>query len=65
MSLPDDRFVPPLANPPLEPVPMDGCDVCRALVRDREQAHKTGRLDVVRSCNAELQNHPHPYWEVR
>lgn len=43
----------------LEPVGVEGCGVCGALVDQRETAHGAGDLSKVRSCNAELVNHPH------
>lgn len=50
---------PAQAEPALEPVPVDGCDVCHALVRQRETARSVGSSVTVRSCNDELRNHPH------
>lgn len=43
----------------LEPVGVEGCGVCGALVDQRETARGAGDLNKVRSCNAELANHPH------
>lgn len=43
----------------LEPVGVEGCGVCGALVDQRETACGAGDLSKVRSCNAELANHPH------
>jgi hypothetical protein len=50
---------PAVMNPALEPVPVDGCDVCGALAKQRERARQAGRVSEVRSCNRELQAHPH------
>ncbi|MBT2400587.1 hypothetical protein [Streptomyces sp. ISL-100] len=50
---------PALPDPNLEPVPVDGCGVCAALAKQRETARTAGSPVTVRSCNAELQNHPH------
>jgi hypothetical protein len=53
------------ANPDLagpagsDPVPVPGCDRCRALARQRDTARALGRPDIVRTCNGELRNHPH------
>lgn len=49
----------PSTGPCLEPVPVDGCDVCAALVKQREAARGAGNPLTVRSRNAELANHPH------
>jgi hypothetical protein len=43
----------------LEPVGVEGCGVCGALADQRETARGAGELSKVRSCNAELANHPH------
>lgn len=43
----------------LEPVGVEGCGVCGALVDQRETARGAGDLSKVQSCNAELANHPH------
>jgi hypothetical protein len=43
----------------LEPVAVEGCDVCGALVEQREEARGLSHLDVVARCNAELREHPH------
>ncbi|WP_236244353.1 hypothetical protein [Streptomyces sp. CC210A] len=45
--------------PALEPVPVDGCDVCGALARQREEARSAGRCGEVDDCNRELAGHPH------
>ena len=48
-----------LPTPALEPAPVDGCDVCGALSRQRASAYVAGHLITVRSCNEEMVNHPH------
>lgn len=55
----DTTAVPALRGPALEPVPVDGCDVCGALARQRETARSMGNPAMVRSCNDEIANHPH------
>ncbi|WP_274559105.1 hypothetical protein [Streptomyces spiramyceticus] len=49
---------PAITVPALEPVPVDGCDVCAALVRQREASRSVDPL-TVQSCNEELASHPH------
>ncbi|MCE4943160.1 hypothetical protein ACFCXR_01660 [Streptomyces noursei] len=53
------RTVPPAEGALLEPVPVPGCDVCRALAGQRELARAAGSTAVVRSRNAEIKCHPH------
>ncbi|WP_030807546.1 hypothetical protein [Streptomyces sp. NRRL S-337] len=43
----------------LEPVPVDGCDVCGALAREREAARIAGDGSKVSDCNVEIRRHPH------
>ncbi len=43
----------------LEPVAVTGCDICGALVGQREAARAAHRVDTVRLCNEELLSHPH------
>lgn len=43
-----------------EPVAAAGCDVCGALVAQREKARAAGQTERVLSYNRELENHPHP-----
>ncbi|UQA94353.1 hypothetical protein [Streptomyces halobius] len=43
----------------LEPVPVDGCDVCGALAREREAAWLAGDGSKVSDCNVEIRKHPH------
>lgn len=50
---------PARTEPPLEPVPVEGCDVCGALARQREAARTAGSPITVRQCSQELANHPH------
>lgn len=52
--------IPVLHTPVLEPVGVEGCDVCGALVGQREAARERGARDAVSRCNAELRAHPHP-----
>lgn len=44
----------------LEPVPVDGCDVCEALRNEREAARLAGNGSKVSDCNVEIRKHPHP-----
>lgn len=46
-------------GPDLEPTPVEGCDVCAALVGQREQARRSIGALSVRECNRELRAHPH------
>ncbi|AZQ39646.1 hypothetical protein EJ357_44610 [Streptomyces cyaneochromogenes] len=43
--------------PEAEPVPVDGCDVCGALAREREQARRDGDLSKVTDLNVEMRTH--------
>lgn len=47
------HVVSPLAAP--EPTP--GCDVCRALARERQEAAGSGNWSTVTDCNIELRRH--------
>ncbi|MDG4857745.1 hypothetical protein P8605_06170 [Streptomyces sp. T-3] len=42
----------------LEPVPVDSCDVCAALGKQREEARRAGDMTAVTDCNVELRRHP-------
>ncbi|WP_405614346.1 hypothetical protein OG292_16565 [Streptomyces sp. NBC_01511] len=44
-------------TPALEPVAVDGCDVCAALAGQREDARRLGGAPTVEHCNAELRSH--------
>ncbi|MFD5078040.1 hypothetical protein [Streptomyces sp. NPDC058371] len=46
-----------LGLPPLEPVPVEGCDVCGALARQREAERRTGNLSEVSDLNVEIRSH--------
>ncbi|TRO69447.1 hypothetical protein [Streptomyces sp. IB201691-2A2] len=48
-----------LGIPGLEPVPVEGCGVCEALGRQREDARRKLDLSKVSDCNVEIRNHPH------
>lgn len=50
---------PVLTGPRLEPVPVDGCDVCAALADQRAQWRKVGNFSKVSDCNVEMAQHPH------
>lgn len=50
---------PLLDLPKLEPVPVDGCDVCGALARQRSEAREAGDWSAVSDRNVELSRHPH------
>ncbi|MER5969148.1 hypothetical protein ABT112_05280 [Streptomyces sp. NPDC002055] len=43
----------------LEPVPVQGCDVCESCGREREEARRAGRSLEVRSLNGVIAGHPH------
>ncbi|MFF2940149.1 hypothetical protein ACFVSQ_09935 [Streptomyces niveus] len=43
----------------LEPVAVEGCDVCVALAGQREDARRSGGEPTVEECNTELRSHPH------
>ncbi|MEV0638526.1 hypothetical protein AB0I77_27005 [Streptomyces sp. NPDC050619] len=45
----------PLATP--EPAPK--CDVCAALVRQRQEARDRGDLSAATDADVEIRNHPH------
>ncbi|MFI9206170.1 hypothetical protein [Streptomyces sp. NPDC053048] len=49
----------PVTKPALEPVPVDGCDVCAALAKSREGARANGDHGYVAMVNEELTTHPH------
>jgi hypothetical protein len=55
----NETRTPALAEQPLEPVPVEGCDVCGALAQQREAARRTDSPITVRQCSQELANHPH------
>jgi hypothetical protein len=50
---------PVLTGPRLEPVPVDGCDVCAALADQRAEWRKVGDFSKVSDCNVEMAQHPH------
>jgi hypothetical protein len=43
----------------LEPVAVEGCDVCGALVVQREAARKVANAAKVKALNDEIARHPH------
>lgn len=45
--------------PELEPVAVEGCGVCAALVEQREGYRRLSNAARVNDCNDELANHPH------
>lgn len=49
----------PLRLGDLEPVPVDGCDVCGALANERDGARDRGDMSKVSDVNIELRAHPH------
>ncbi|MDJ1133405.1 hypothetical protein [Streptomyces iconiensis] len=52
----------PLETPSLftrEPVGHPGCDVCGALVEQRENARGRDDMSRVSDCNVEIRRHPH------
>ncbi|WP_049715317.1 hypothetical protein [Streptomyces caatingaensis] len=42
-----------------EPTPVDGCDVCAALQKQREEARKRGDHSKVTDAHVEIARHPH------
>jgi hypothetical protein len=50
---------PQLTLPDPEPVPADGCDVCTALGKEREEARRSGDMSKVSDCTVEIAAHPH------
>lgn len=42
-----------------DPTPPPGCDVCRALARQRARARELGDFSGVADCNVEMRRHPH------
>nr|WP_236246673.1 hypothetical protein [Streptomyces sp. CC77] len=46
-----------LPSPPPEPAP--GCEVCTALVRQRQAARDRGDLSAATDADVEIRNHPH------
>lgn len=47
-----------LGEPLPHPKPAAECDVCRALVHERQVAEAQGNLSKVSDVNIELRNHP-------
>jgi hypothetical protein len=47
------------STPCVEPAPVGDCDVCAALLRQREEARARGDHRTVWDWNNELRNHPH------
>lgn len=43
--------------PPMEPEPVDGCDACEALARERETARRDGDLSKVTDANVTMRAH--------
>lgn len=50
---------PAVTLPELEPVAVEGCGVCAALVGQREGYRRVSHTVRVNDCNDELANHPH------
>ncbi|MEE4421203.1 MULTISPECIES: hypothetical protein [Streptomyces] len=48
-----------LGEPVRDPAPIDGCDVCEALARERVAAGAVGDRSKVSDCNVEIRRHPH------
>jgi hypothetical protein len=44
---------------PLEPVGVEGCATCAALVESRQIAREVEDFSAVARCNREIGNHPH------
>jgi hypothetical protein len=58
MSTTTDSFV-QIGFPAPRPDPAPGCGVCRALVKQRDEAEARSDKSGVIDCNVELRNHPH------
>lgn len=50
---------PVVTLPELDPVAVEGCGVCVALVEQREGYRRVSNTARVNDCNDELANHPH------
>ncbi|SHN30739.1 hypothetical protein SAMN05216268_1337 [Streptomyces yunnanensis] len=48
-----------LPDPSPKPQPVEGCDVCRALIRQRAEHRKHGRHARAALCSLELGDHTH------
>lgn len=48
-----------LALPLPPPEPAQGCDVCGALVKQRQEARDRGDLSAATDADVEIRNHPH------
>jgi hypothetical protein len=53
-------------GPPVElllplapPAPVRGCDVCTALVKQRQEARDRGDLSAATDVDVEIRSHPH------
>ncbi|MCH0538682.1 hypothetical protein I3F58_03720 [Streptomyces sp. MUM 203J] len=46
-----------LPLPPRPPKPVQGCDVCAALARQRVEAWRRGDFSAVSDCNVEIAAH--------
>ncbi len=65
-SYPEPPVDPPMRSPSLEPVPVQGCEVCAHAAAWR-RAYRTGRgtadactnHSAALDCSLEIRNHPH------
>ncbi|WSW77378.1 hypothetical protein OG390_33510 [Streptomyces sp. NBC_00996] len=48
-----------LPLPPTPPEPVRGCDVCAALVGQRQEARDRGDLSAATDADVEIRSHPH------
>ncbi|XNR95016.1 hypothetical protein NRF20_15765 [Streptomyces sp. R-74717] len=48
-----------LQLPPEPPRAAEGCDVCAALVEQRQEAKARGDYSAETDANVEIRNHPH------
>ncbi|MDO0931313.1 hypothetical protein QQY66_06315 [Streptomyces sp. DG2A-72] len=48
-----------LAVPIAPPEPASNCDVCAALVQQRQEARDRGDLSAATDADVEIRNHPH------
>ncbi|PJN28615.1 hypothetical protein CG747_46255 [Streptomyces sp. CB02959] len=54
-----------LADPFPEPQPVEGCDVCMELVKQRAAHRKHGHYGKAAMCTLELRNHAHRRKAIR
>ncbi|MFI9340532.1 hypothetical protein ACIG0D_04555 [Streptomyces sp. NPDC052773] len=63
MSVQEQPIV--LGAPPEPPEPLPDCDICQALVRQRDEATTRGDHSRATDCNVEIRRHHDPRWRRR